>query len=341
MPKTRAEEAAIHRKAISRHVQFSSNPAHRCGKHLERVSAVQHSFSGHETFPFRYPWLKKGFDAVLADGNVFLRDDAITTLGVGKNMVRSIRHWCLAAGVLEENPRQHGGPLHVSDFGTRLLADDGIDPYLEDPATLWLLHWQIASNRARATTWFWTFSHFHEPEFTREALTSALYKWTQTLGGKPVAASSVERDVEVFLRTYVAPRPQRDRIAEDSLYCPLVELGLLTLAEDTQTYQFRRGAQRGLPDGILLYAVLRFWKAFAPDSETLALRDLAREPGSPGRLFKLDESVLMERLEPIEGQTDGAVSYGETAGLRQLYRRQQLEPETVLDRAYAAGACRR
>ena len=39
----------------------------------------------------------------------------------------------------------------------------GLDPYLEDPATLWLLHWQIASNLGRATTWFWTFSHFNEP----------------------------------------------------------------------------------------------------------------------------------------------------------------------------------
>ena len=65
-----------------------------------RVAVVQHSFSGHETFPFRYPWLKKGFDAVGEDPHVFLRDDAITTLGVGKNMVRSIRHWCLTAGVL-------------------------------------------------------------------------------------------------------------------------------------------------------------------------------------------------------------------------------------------------
>src|SRR5690242_12332063 len=144
------------------------------------VGVVQHSFSGHETFPFRYPWLKKGFDAVQKDGDVFLRDDAITTLGVGKNMVRSIRNWCLAAGVLAENRERHGA-LRPTELGNLLFADDGLDPYLEDPATLWLLHWQIASNRARATTWFWTFSHFHEPEFTREALTSALYRWTQTL----------------------------------------------------------------------------------------------------------------------------------------------------------------
>jgi hypothetical protein len=305
------------------------------------TGAVQYSFSGHETFPFRYPWLKKGFDAVLADGNVFLRDDAITILGVGKNMVRSIRHWCLTAGVLEENTTKEGGMLRVSELGKLLLADNGLDPYLEDPATLWLLHWQIASNRTRAATWFWTFSHFHEPEFTREALTSTLFRWTQTLSGKKVAFSSLKRDVEVFLRTYVASRHYRGHIAEDSIDCPLTELGLLTQPGDGQFFQFRRGAQRSLPDGILLYAVLSFWKSFSPASNTLALHDLSRQPGSPGRLFKIDESSLVERLESIERQTQGALAYDETAGLRQLYRRQPLEPEAALVEAYAAGGTRR
>src|SRR3982751_766102 len=111
------------------------------------IGVVQHAFSGHETFPFRYPWLKKGYDAVLSDGSVFVRDDAITTLGVGKNMVRSIRHWCLAAGILEEGDKEG---LRPSDLGKLILADDGLDPYLEDPASLWLIHWKIASNRSRA-----------------------------------------------------------------------------------------------------------------------------------------------------------------------------------------------
>lgn len=304
------------------------------------VGAVQHSFSGHETFPFRYPWLKKGFDAVFADGNIFLRDDAITILGVGKNMVRSIRHWCLTAGVLDENNGEKGGALRVSELGKLLLADDGLDPYLEDPATLWLLHWQIASNRARATTWFWTFSHFHEPEFTREALTSALSKWTQTLGGKQVAESSLKRDVEVFLRTYVPSRQSRGDIAEDSLDCPLVELGLIIQPGAGHAYRFQRGFQHSLPDGILLYAVIRFWEAFAPAAKTLALRDVASQPGSPGRLFKIDESSLVERLESIERQTEGSLSYGETAGLRQLYRWKPLDPHEVLSAAYAIGGRR-
>ncbi len=302
-------------------------------------SAIQHSFSGHETFSFRYPWLKKGFDAVREDRGVFARDDAITTLGVGKNMVRSIRHWCLAAGVLAEN-RDAGGTLQPTALGTLLLADDGLDPYLEDPATLWVLHWQIASNRARATTWFWTFSHLNEPEFTREALASALFKWTQTLPGKLVAESSVRRDVEVFLRTYVPVRASRGASAEDTLDCPLTELNLIAQPGDGRAYRFQRGAQRGLPDGILLYAVLHFWQAFAPAAETLALHDLARQPGSPGRLFKIDESSLVERLEAIEQATDGKLSYGETAGLRQLYRREPLTPTEALTAAYAAGGSR-
>ncbi len=303
------------------------------------MAVAQYSFSGHETFPFRYPWLKKGFDAVREDPGVFLRDDAITTLGVGKNMVRSIRHWCLTAGVLSEG--RDGGVLRPTDLGILLLADDGLDPYLEDPATLWLLHWQIASNRSRATTWFWTFSHFHEPEFTREALGSALYKWTQTLSGKQVAESSLKRDVEVFLRTYVPSRQSRRDIAEDSLDCPLVELGLIIQPGGRSAYQFRRSAQRSLPDSILLYAVLCFWESFSPTAETLALHDIARQPGSPGRLFKIDESSLVERLEKMEKQTDGRLSYGETAGLRQLYRRQKLDLNEVLAEAYAIGGRRR
>ena len=94
------------------------------------TAVVQHTFSGHETFPFRYPWLKKGLDAVLEDPGVFQRDDALTTLGVGKNMVRSIRHWCLTAGILAEG-RQGAGVLSPTELGTLLLADDGLDPYLE------------------------------------------------------------------------------------------------------------------------------------------------------------------------------------------------------------------
>jgi hypothetical protein len=147
--------------------------------------------------------------------------------------------------------------------------------------------------------------------------------------------------VEVFLRTYVPAASSRGDIAEDTLDCPLAELGLITQPGGGGAYRFQRGTQRGLPDGILLYAVVQFWESFAPAAETLALNDLARQPGSPGRLFKIDESSLVERLEGIEELTEGKLSYGETAGLRQLYRHERMTPAKALTEAYAAGRKRR
>jgi len=299
-----------------------------------------YSFSGHETFPFRYSWLKKGFDAVAEDGTIFLRDEAMTTLGVGKNMVRSIRHWCLSAGVIEAAASSNGRPsghFRPSWLGQALFADDGWDPYLEDPATLWLLHWQIATNLRRSTTWFWAFSHFHEPEFTRDLLCSALFAWTQTVGAKRIATSSLRRDIDCFLRTYLPARQSKVLLLEDTLDCPLVELGLVRTAGDGQVFQFQRGLQPQLPNGILFYALADFWGNFAPAAGVLALSDAARQPGSPGQVFKIDEAALAERCGEIEDWTEGALSYDETAGLKQLYRRPRVEPLAVLERAYATA----
>ena len=120
--------------------QYSNSPTEK----------IKPSFSGHQTFPFRYTWLKKGVDAVTSDPAVFTSDRATITLGVGKNMVRSIRHWCITAGLiraLADRTRFEPTPL-----GSAIFADDGFDPYLEDTATLWLIHAQLAANANRATT---------------------------------------------------------------------------------------------------------------------------------------------------------------------------------------------
>ncbi|MCY3615090.1 MAG: DUF4007 family protein [Bacteroidetes bacterium] len=66
--------------------------------------ASKYSFSGHETFPLRLNWLKKAVDAVNKKDTIFHSDAAIVELGVGKNMVRSIRHWALATEVIIPDP---------------------------------------------------------------------------------------------------------------------------------------------------------------------------------------------------------------------------------------------
>ncbi len=85
-------------------------------------------FAGHETFTLRYGWLKKAVDATHERQDIFLQDDALVTLGVGKNMVRSIRHWGLVTGILEDVPNNRGRAIRPSTLGDLLFGPRGLDP---------------------------------------------------------------------------------------------------------------------------------------------------------------------------------------------------------------------
>jgi hypothetical protein len=59
---------------------------------------------------------------------------------------------------------------------------------------------------------------------------------------------------------------------------------------------------------------------------------------SPGQAFKLDENSLVEYIETIEEITGKAIALDETAGLKQIYRRQKLDALRHLERHYRKEA---
>jgi hypothetical protein len=286
-------------------------------------------FSGHETFPVRYGWLKKAYDAVREsqadprNRSVFLRDDAIAAFGVGKNMVGSIRHWATSCGVIAED--EGTGQLRPTEIGDLLFGTRGLDPYLENPASLWLLHWQLACGeplRGLRTTWFWVFSHFTGLTFQREDLVDGLMKLAASRGWPRVSRTTVQRDVECFVRTY-ATRPAGDSgSAEDTLESALAELALVRGLRGH--FQLVRGPKRSLPVEVFTYALNSFWNRFSPSSSTLSFEAIAHEPGSPGRVFLMDEGALSDRLAEIYELTDGVFEWSETAGLKQVLRTRSL-----------------
>ena len=292
--------------------------------HTTTPDKIKPTFSGHETFPFRYTWLKKGVDAVTDDPAIFGSDRATITLGVGKNMVRSIRHWCTAAGLIQakKNDRTRFEPTHL---GKAIFADDGFDPYLEDSATLWLIHAQLAANASRATTWYWAFGFFNQNEFRKERFTSELMDWAEKNGRDRISENSINRDVDCFLRTYVPSRMTKGTIMEDSFNCPLVELGLISDSSDGFTYQFHRGEKPLLPTPVFASTLSRFWDSRFSERSSLALGEIAYSPESPGQIFKLDEDSVVGYLEELEHLTDGALRYDETAGLKQVYRERKID----------------
>lgn len=289
-------------------------------------------FSGHQTFPLRYGWLKKAYDAVVESGGdkgVFLDDGAIAYFGVGKNMVGSIRHWAAACGVIEE---AEGSPrLSATPLGHLLFGEDGVDRYLEHPASLWLLHWKLCageSTQGLKTTWFWSLNHFTGAIFRREDLVDGLMKLAENRGWPRVSRTTVQRDVECFVRTYES-RPVGHRgEAEDSLESALAELGLIRGMHGQ--FHFVRGPKRSLSDEVFVVALSSFWNRQGA-AGALSYEAIAHEPGSPGRVFLLDEADLSNRLLALDEVSGGALQWSETAGLKQVLRRRSLAAEDVLE----------
>lgn len=282
---------------------------------------IKPTFGGHEKFVFRYGWLKKGVDALSHNPTIFTDDEALVELGVGKNMVRSIRHWCLATGLFEETRGK--GPvreLQLTDLARRLVVDGGWDPYLEDTGTLWLLHWQLTSSLTRALIWHLTFCTYYETEFTKRQLVVFMERQLRHRGIS-TTSGAIEREVDVCLRTYVPTtrRATTEAISEETLDCPLAELDLIRFLAEDNVYCFNTGPKITLPTEVFGYALLMFLPAIIGNRRTVAVDECLYGNGSPGQVFKLDENSVIEHLEALERLTEGLLRLQETAGLRQLY----------------------
>jgi Protein of unknown function (DUF4007) len=111
---------------------------------------------------------------------------------------------------------------------------------------------------------------------------------------------------------------------------------LLREDSDHQSYQIVRGAQPTLPVTVFAYALAVYLECRTTSGPTVGTNELAYGAGSPGRVFGLSESGLIERLEALEMVTDGALVYDETAGLKQIFLRKAFESRTLLEQHYAS-----
>ncbi len=264
-------------------------------------------------------WLKKAFDCAHSDWTIpksaFTDEDAIALFGVGKNMVASIKHWALACEIM----REENGTFRVTEIARDIFRDDGLDPYSESPCTAWFVHWQLAGRGSRSTTWFWLFNHVLSPTFTRDDLHGPLAEFASSIDAKrKLSPSTLSRDIETCLRSY-APRAAGTS-PEDFAEPMLGELGLIS-EERKSHFAFRRGPKATLPDGLFAYALIDHWDRAAKGVTTMSFESIAYGEGSPGRVFKLDEDSVAERLFALDDLTGGALSWTYSAGLRQVHRK--------------------
>ena len=290
------------------------------------------AFGRHETFALRYGWLSKGFQAIKGDPKVFESDDSTVVLGVGKNMVAAIKYWLRACRMIDPSDNT------PTDLGKLLLSKRGLDPYLEDEATIWLLHWLLATNAELATSWFWFFNRYHKPEFTGQELTTALVDFVndQVIDKKKPSVGTLKNDALLIPRMYTQSKGNARSPIEDALDSPFALLKLVTQSSEGRSFQSRPQARPDIPLGLLGFAVCQIFEA--KKTTALPIEDLMYSRDNfpaPGSVFRLTENCLVTLLEKLVDYIPGVFEIRDTAGQHQLYKREEINALKFIEKHYA------
>lgn len=257
-------------------------------------------FSGHETFACRFSWLPKAVRLIEADPLALSSDEqAILSLGLGKNMVRSLRFWLDAFEVAAPS----GDGWTLKPFGAALLGAEGADRYMERTETQWLLHWSVTSrSQSPLFAWRHVFHRRMRTDFTRGELFSEMRR-ESAREGYDHSEITLMQHIDALLHTYVPTHAMK--APEDVLDGPLIDLKLIHAAgrrrgasgRDEQVYSLARAPLAKIGTAVLDYAIESYWSERRPGERVISFRDLAYGEGSPGATFRIPEDELRAHLE--------------------------------------------
>ena len=300
-------------------------------------------FSGHETFSCRATWLKKGLDFILRGGeidpSVFTQPDAATELGVGRNMVNSIRYWLNAFGLIDEG--KDGELLVDSTVGAFIYQgdedDDALDLFLEDPLTLWLLHYKLVTTNY-ATIYNFFFLHFiprkSNDSFTEQEFLLALKSFIRSSGVSVPSVKSLESDFKVLLDMYALKSHKASEIDDTTLNI-LQPLEILTRQklnkEKMVFYSINRASLEEVPMELIGMLILEHYKKLNVKSRSAEL--LLEEVGRP---FCYSREPFYEVLNKLEGEYSEVFTFSRArnTGINEFQLRSSINMSDFLSIRY-------
>jgi len=270
---------------------------------------IKMKFRGHETFFVRKGWLNKGLKYVNKDALVFMgaNGNPMDILGIGSNMVKSLRYW-LQAFTLTVEPTSGKRDQHLTPFGQAVFIND---PYIEEIGTLCLLHYRLTTNSDDATAWYYFFNEFRPTEFNRDDFVLQLSNYLR-LNGMDVSERSLEDDYNCIISTYV-PRaksnPEKVR-AESNIDCPLGELGLIDIANKrNKTYKKSEIKKDLLPPLVALAIIIEQ----SHGNKEVKISAIQGDANNIGKIFNIGIISLTSLLYKLELM--GYIKVIRTAGL--------------------------
>ena len=267
----------------------------------------------HESFSIREGWLAKGIRTIKEDSKVFSSADATDILGIGTNMVKSLKYWMTATCLIEESNRS----ISLSKFGELI---DKYDPYLEDNFSWWLIHLNMILNIEDSYIYNLFFNKCTMKVFSKRDIFEQI---SQILNNNKLEYNEniLQDEVNMITKTYSID--EKIDNPENNFICPLSELNLIKKV-DINAYERIKPDFRSLNYLIVYYLMI----LLSEDKEYLSIDDLIKLDNSPAKLLNLDKNLINEYLD--EMKKHDLIIINRTAGLNMIYFNKKLSIDEIM-----------
>lgn len=269
---------------------------------------VKYRIKGHEKFIVREGWLNKGILAVYNKENIFLKKDAPDILGVGNNMVKSIRYWLKAFSLIDEVQRKGA---YLTDVAEVIKT---YDIYFEDIFTLWILHSKLIKNSEEATSWHIFFNNCEIEDYTKENIDALMKTEVLQYIKREIAENSIKDDISVLLSTYYKDIDS-NYDPEDKNVCPLTTLGLLDKVKDK--YSKKQPDLSTLNKWVILYELACIFNDGEENLSSVSIEKLYKGKNSIGNIYNLSSIALNQYLDKLSNMDK--IRIDRTAGIDMVY----------------------
>lgn len=286
---------------------------------MVKKSKIKFKLQGHEKFVLREGWINKGLNAVVENPMVFRGKEGPDVFGIGNNMVKSLRYWMRALGLITENQNEGAS---LTSLG-KLILDK--DPYLEDNFTLWILHSFIAKNIEEATSWYMFFNRCDVEDMEKDQIEQILLREiTKYTTGFTFSEKSVKSDLDVLLNMYGKTKQAVD--PEDKSISPFAQLNLVKNLEGR--YSKNHPDYRNISEWNILYELAIMFK----DVNVISIEEAVDGEDGFSKIYQITSVVANDFLDKLDAL--GYIRVDRTAGLDMIYKLKEFSDESVMQEYY-------
>jgi hypothetical protein len=278
-------------------------------------------YGQHQSFYLRINWLRKAIKELENDNKFLYKDDAAEQIGLGKNMVQSLRYWVVATGIIDMINRTE---QEISQFG-KIMNE--YDPYMEMIDTASIVHYHLVDEKEPSTAWYWYFNIYQKKSSSKNEIVEDFLFWLEKNEPKKPSANSIKRDIDCLVRLYCDKGKTDD--PEEVIQSPLSVIGLLLEEKSVITKRNLKYTDIGL--AALMYTLLIYQDRF--ESNQLSVEEIQIKDGLWGKVFHLPRNEIIKALDALTHHPYSPITFDRTNRLDTI-RLPKIEPLVFLEEEY-------